>query len=92
MIPSESPYNPFRCVRDQQLVLAKDGTSDVTSVECSDCSYTYEDMHVDLLTLRERLWEGYMLGGFGDYLITDFLEANFTSCALDGTSSALGGR
>ena len=24
-----------------------------------------------------------MLGGFGDYIITDFLEANFTSCALE---------
>lgn len=26
--------------------------------------------------------QGYLLGGFGDYVIPDFLEANFTSCAL----------
>ena len=44
---------------------------------------TYKDSHERLLRLRERLWEGYLLGGFGDYLLTDYIAANFTSCALE---------
>jgi hypothetical protein len=56
---------------------------------CTDHSaagaYTYDDSHARLLNLRERLWEGYLLGGFGEYIITDFLNANLTSCALEGT-------
>jgi hypothetical protein len=46
---------------------------------CTDHSaagaYTYDDSHARLLNLRERLWEGYLLGGFGEYIIIDFLNA-----------------
>ena len=38
-----------------------------------------------LLALRERLWEGYLLGAFGEYIVADIIEANFTACALDST-------
>lgn len=54
------------------------------SIQCTDCSYMYDDSYEDLMTLRERLWEGYYLGAFGDYIVPDLLEANFTSCASEG--------
>ena len=58
---------------------------DSKSVECSDCSYTYDGSHEKLVLLRERLWEGYYLGAFGDYVLDDFLGANHTQCASEGT-------
>jgi hypothetical protein len=33
------------------------------------------------LCLTERLWEGYYLGAFGDYILQDVLEADFKTCA-----------
>lgn len=46
-------------------------------------------MHTELIRLRLRLWEGYFLGAFEDYIVADVLEANFTSCALDGVTGCI---
>ena len=34
-----------------------------------------------------RLWEGYYLGAFGDYILDDMINANFTRCAESGGAS-----
>ena len=38
-------------------------------------------MHLLLPRLRDRLFEGYLMGAFGEYVWRDFLDTNFTSCA-----------
>ena len=63
---------------------AVDCTSDAQGADCSDCSYSYDDSHEKLTQLKERPWEGYYLGAFGDWFLSDFMAANFTSCALKG--------
>lgn len=47
------------------------------------CSYA-------TLRLAERLWEGYYLGAFGDYILQDFLHANFTTCASNDGETKTG--
>lgn len=79
-------YSCLDCAVSQfrsHFACAEQCTREPHSVGCSDCSYTYDNSHSRLLELRQRLWEGYLLGGFGEYIITDFLDANFTSCALE---------
>lgn len=57
---------------------------DSSNSECIDCSYTYDNSHAQLLLLRTRLWESYLLGALGEYALNDILLANFTSCAHSG--------
>ena len=57
---------------------------DRNNVECIDCSYTYDNSHLMLLRLRDRLWEAYFLHALDDYALDDMLNANFTTCATSG--------
>ena len=68
-------YQHFRC--------AVTCTTDGFLSDCIDCSYTYDNSHVTLLQLRDRLWEAYFLGALaGEYAVADMLRSNFTTCAL----------
>jgi len=59
-------------------------TRDATDVDCIDCAYTFENSHMMLLKLRDRMWEAYFLNMLGEYAVEDMLTANFTSCAISG--------
>jgi len=67
---------------------------DSVSISCVDCSFTYAELHRELLELRKKLWHAYFLGAFSglvadtDYVLRDLLDANVHWCADNGTRCA----